>query len=50
MGAFLCKKNTSNLNKQRAFVEIIYTQIKNIEKTNIPGCVTINNNKKYTII
>ena len=50
MGAFLCKKNTSKLNKQRAFVEIIYTQIKNIEKTNIPGCVTINNNKKYTII
>ena len=50
IGAQLCKQNTSNLNKQRAFVEIIYTQIKNIEKTNIPGCVTINNNKKYTII
>jgi len=46
MGAFLCKKNTSKLSKQHDFVEIIYTQIKNIEKTNIPGCVKINGNKK----
>jgi hypothetical protein len=45
MGAFLCKKNTSKLSKQHDFVEIIYTQIKNIEKTNIPGCVLTSNTK-----
>lgn len=46
MGALLCKKNTSKL-KDQCQIEIIYTQIENIEKTKIPGCVNINNNKKY---
>lgn len=45
MGALLCKQNTSKI-KDQTGVEIIYTQIKNIEKTNIPGCVKINDNKK----
>lgn len=45
MGAILCKKNTNKLKDQNG-IEIIYTQIKNIEKTNIPGCVKINENKK----
>jgi predicted ribosome quality control (RQC) complex YloA/Tae2 family protein len=45
MGALLCKQNTSKIKNQDG-IEIIYTQIKNIEKTNIPGCVKINDNKK----
>ena len=45
-GSMLCKNNTNKLKNLRN-IEIIYTQIKNIEKTNIPGCVVIiNNNKK----
>ena len=44
VGALLCKNNTSKL-KSISNVEIIYTQIKNIEKTNIIGCVTTKNTK-----
>ena len=47
VGALLCKNNTSKL-KSISNVEIIYTQIKNIEKTNIIGCVTTKNTKTIT--
>jgi predicted ribosome quality control (RQC) complex YloA/Tae2 family protein len=43
-GAFLCKKYTNKLKSLRD-IEIIYTQIKNIEKTHIKGCVKIINEK-----
>jgi len=44
MGAFLCKTNTNKL-KSLNNVEIVYTEIKNIQKTEIPGCVKISNKK-----
>jgi predicted ribosome quality control (RQC) complex YloA/Tae2 family protein len=47
-GALLCKKYTNKLKSTRE-VEIIYTQIKNIEKTDIPGCVKITNEKKIIV-
>lgn len=43
-GALLCKNNTNKL-KSITNVPIIYTQIKNIEKTNIAGCVITKNTK-----
>jgi len=46
-GAVLCKSNTNNL-KSLKNVTIVYTQVKNITKTNIPGSV-IATNKKYKI-
>jgi predicted ribosome quality control (RQC) complex YloA/Tae2 family protein len=48
-GALLCKNNTNKLKKIKN-VEFIYTQIKNIQKTIIPGCVTITNDKQIIII
>jgi len=42
-GAILCKQYSRY--KSQKNVNITYTYIKNIEKTNIPGMVTINNNK-----
>ena len=48
MGALLCKQNTNKL-KSLHDVEILYTQIKNIEKTNVPGCVKIKNTKRIKI-
>ena len=48
MGAILCKKYTNKLRNQQK-VQILYTEIKNIEKTNIIGCVEIKN-KKIIII
>jgi predicted ribosome quality control (RQC) complex YloA/Tae2 family protein len=48
-GALLCKNNTNKL-KNIKNTEIIYTQIKNIEKTNVPGCVIIKNDKKMISI
>ncbi len=42
--AVLCKNNTNKL-KSLKNVEIIYTQIKNITKTNIDGCVLTTNTK-----
>lgn len=44
IGALLCKNNTNKL-KTLKNVEIIYTFIKNIEKTNTPGCVLTTNTK-----
>ena len=48
-GALLCKNNTNKL-KSLKNVEINYTQIKNIIKTSIPGCVQIQNNIKTVIL
>jgi hypothetical protein len=47
-GALLCKKYTNNL-KGLTEIEIIYAQIKNIEKTQCAGCVKVKN-KKIIII
>ena len=44
MGALLCKQNTHKLSSLKN-VEIIYTKIENVTKTNIPGCVTTQNTK-----
>jgi predicted ribosome quality control (RQC) complex YloA/Tae2 family protein len=43
-GAQLCKQNTNKLVRQTN-VEISYTFLKNVEKTNTDGCVTIKNVK-----
>lgn len=43
-GALLCKINTNKL-KSLSNIEIIYTQIKNITKTEVPGCVLTKNTK-----
>ena len=43
-GALLCKNHTNKL-KSLKNVEISYTQIKNIEKTKILGCVLTKNTK-----
>lgn len=48
LGALLCKNNTNKLKNQKN-IEIIYTQIKNIEKTNIIGCVNVKNEKVIII-
>jgi len=48
IGAMLCKTNTSKL-RLLSDVEIVYTQIKNVEKTLIPGCVKIINEKLIII-
>lgn len=47
-GGLLCKKYTNKL-KSSHDVEIIYTEIKNIEKTQYSGCVKIINSKKFII-
>lgn len=47
-GAILCKRYTNKL-KKISNIEIIYTQIKNIEKTQYLGCVNIINEKKIVI-
>ena len=44
VGALLCKNNTNKL-KGCKNVEVIYTEIKNVTKTSIPGCVTTENTK-----
>ena len=48
IGAILCKNNTNKLKSQKN-VEIIYTQIKNITKTAIAGCVQTTNTKTIII-
>lgn len=48
IGSLLCKNNTNKL-KSLTGVEIVYTQIKNLEKTNVPGCVKIKNIKTIKI-
>jgi hypothetical protein len=47
-GATLCKMNTNKI-KELHNVEIIYSQIQNIEKTRTPGLVHIKNEKKIVI-
>ena len=44
VGALLCKNNTNKL-KSLKNVHIIYTQIKNVTKTDIDGCVLTQNVK-----
>lgn len=44
IGAMLCKTNTNKL-KSLKDVEIVYSQIRHIEKTSIPGCVKISKKK-----
>jgi predicted ribosome quality control (RQC) complex YloA/Tae2 family protein len=44
VGALLCKINTNKL-KSLKDVEIIYTTIKNITKTDVEGCVLTENTK-----
>jgi predicted ribosome quality control (RQC) complex YloA/Tae2 family protein len=44
VGALLCKNNTNKLKSQKK-VEIIYTEIQNVTKTIIPGCVSTQNTK-----
>jgi DNA relaxase NicK len=47
-GAILCKKYTNKL-KSLSDIEIIYTKIKNIEKTQCLGCVKVKNENKIII-
>jgi len=47
-GALLCKMNTNKL-KCLKNVEFIYTQIKDIEKTDVSGCVITKNHKKIIL-
>jgi len=44
VGALLCKNNTNKL-KSVNNVEIIYTYVKNVTKTDVPGCVITQNTK-----
>ena len=43
-GALMCKNNTNKL-KSLKKVNILYTEIKNIVKTEIPGCVITKNER-----
>ena len=43
-GALLCKNNTNKLKTMKK-VNIIYTKITNISKTNVPGCVITKDTK-----
>jgi predicted ribosome quality control (RQC) complex YloA/Tae2 family protein len=47
-GAALCKTYTNKL-KDLHNVEIIYSQLKNVKKTRIPGLVNVLNEKKIVI-
>ena len=47
-GSLLCKQNTNKLYEEKN-VEIIYTLIKNITKTDKVGSVIANNTKMYTL-
>ena len=48
MGSLLCKMNTNKL-RTLSNIEIVYTQIKNVEKMSIPGCVKLLDKKIITI-
>ena len=48
VGSLLCKNNTNKL-KSVKNVEIVYTQIKNVTKTSVPGCVLTQNTKTVVI-
>ena len=47
-GAFICKQNTSKI-KSLQNIEIIYTKVKNVSKTDILGTVNITNEKKIIV-
>jgi predicted ribosome quality control (RQC) complex YloA/Tae2 family protein len=47
-GALLCKQHTRKLASQKN-VEIVYTQIKNITKTKVAGCVMTQNTKTICV-
>lgn len=47
-GALICKENTAKL-AALSNVEIIYTKLKNVIKTEIPGCVETSNTKTIVI-
>lgn len=47
-GAHLCKKYTTKLSRAND-VEIVYTELKNVEKTQNVGCVKIKNGKTIII-
>ncbi len=48
VGAHLCKKYTSKLNRANN-VEIVFTEIKNVEKTECVGCVKIKSGKTIIV-
>lgn len=48
IGASLCKSNTNKL-RSLCDVEIIYSSIKNVHKTAIPGCVNVFNKKSIIV-
>ena len=48
IGALLCKSNTNKLKSQKN-VNIIYTQIKNVTKTDVDGCVLTQNFKTIVL-
>jgi predicted ribosome quality control (RQC) complex YloA/Tae2 family protein len=47
-GALLCKQNTSKL-KSMNNIEFIYTKVKNVTKTEIPGLVTLSSEKNIIL-
>jgi predicted ribosome quality control (RQC) complex YloA/Tae2 family protein len=48
VGALLCKSNTNKL-KGLKNVNIVYTQIKNVTKTDVDGCVLTQNIKTIVL-
>ena len=48
VGALLCKSNTNKL-KSLKNVNIVYTQIKNVTKTDVDGCVLTQNVKTIVL-
>ncbi len=47
-GALICKQNTNKL-RMLDDVEIMYTKVKNVIKTDVPGLVNINGSTKIII-
>jgi predicted ribosome quality control (RQC) complex YloA/Tae2 family protein len=47
-GCLLCKENTNKLKNVKK-VEMIYTQIKYVTKTNVEGCVITENTKTFLL-
>ena len=48
-GCLLCKQNTNSLKIMQDKIEFIYTGIKNVKKTEIPGSVIAINTKKFLL-
>ena len=46
-GALVCKENSKY--KSQRNLEVVYAYVKNVEKTNIPGKVTITNSKIISV-